>query len=97
MSKETRSWHFVPPRWRCRGRDAAPEAGISNPKERHYPTTGITLGLTAVKEERPGRIPLLKLYDSFDPVVVRSARGPNPIAANYFAVSHLVSAVETPG
>jgi hypothetical protein len=57
----------------------------SSPKERHYPTTGITLGLTAVREERPGRVPLLKLYDSFDPVVVRSARGPNPIAANYTA------------
>jgi len=25
---------------------------------------------------------LLKLYDSFDPVVVRSAVGPDPIAAN---------------
>jgi pimeloyl-ACP methyl ester carboxylesterase len=28
---------------------------------------------------------LLKLYDSFDPVVVRSAAGPDPIAANYTA------------
>jgi pimeloyl-ACP methyl ester carboxylesterase len=54
-------------------------------KERHYPTTGITLGVTAVKVERPGHVPLLKLYDSFDPVVVRSAGGPNAIAANYTA------------
>jgi hypothetical protein len=28
---------------------------------------------------------VLKLYDSFDPVVVRSATGPDPIAANYTA------------
>ncbi|MBV9276163.1 MAG: alpha/beta hydrolase [Verrucomicrobia bacterium] len=55
------------------------------PEERHYPTTGITLGITAVKEARPGQVPLLKLYDSFDPVVVRSAAGPEPIAANYTA------------
>ncbi len=33
------------------------------------PTSGITLAITAVKESRPGQIPLLKLYDSFDPVV----------------------------
>jgi pimeloyl-ACP methyl ester carboxylesterase len=59
-----------------------PESSL---KERHYPTTGITLGVTAVKEESPGHLPLLKLYDSFDPVVVRSARGPNAIAANYTA------------
>src|SRR6202008_584110 len=55
------------------------------PEERHYPTSGITLGITAVKEARPGQVPLLKLYDSFDPVVVRSAAGPDPIAANYSA------------
>ena len=55
------------------------------PEERHYPTSGITLGITAVKESRPGQVPLLKLYDSFDPVVVRSAAGPDPIAANYTA------------
>jgi pimeloyl-ACP methyl ester carboxylesterase len=55
------------------------------PEERHYPTSGITLGITAVKEARPGQLPLLKLYDSFDPVVVRSAAGPDPIAANYTA------------
>src|SRR5215471_17404012 len=55
------------------------------PKERHYPTSGITLGITAVQETRPGQVPLLKLYDSFDPVVVRSATGPDPIAANYSA------------
>jgi pimeloyl-ACP methyl ester carboxylesterase len=30
-------------------------------------------------------VPLLKLYDSFDPIVVRSSTGPNPIAANYTA------------
>jgi pimeloyl-ACP methyl ester carboxylesterase len=55
------------------------------PKEQHYPTSGITLGITAVKEARPGQVPLLKLYDAFDPVVVRSADGPDPIAANYTA------------
>ncbi|MBV8276898.1 MAG: alpha/beta hydrolase [Verrucomicrobia bacterium] len=55
------------------------------PKERHYPTSGITLGITAVKEARPGQVPLLKLYDSFDPVVVESAAGRDPIAANYTA------------
>ena len=57
------------------------------PEERHYPTSGITLGISAVKEARPGQVPLLKLYDSFDPVVVRSADGPDPIAANYTATS----------
>ena len=55
------------------------------PEELHYPTSGITLGITAVKEARPGQVPLLKIYDSFDPVVVRSADGPDPIAANYTA------------
>src|SRR6201987_510404 len=55
------------------------------PKERHYPTSGITLGITAVKEARPGQVPLLKLYDSFDPAVVESAAGPDPIAADYTA------------
>jgi len=57
----------------------------STPKEQHYPSSGIVLGITAVKEARPGQVPLLKLYDSFDPVVVRSAVGPDPIAANYTA------------
>jgi pimeloyl-ACP methyl ester carboxylesterase len=57
----------------------------STPKEKHYPNSGIVLGLTAVKEIRPGRPPLLKLYDPFDPVVVRSAAGPDPIAADYTA------------
>ena len=57
-----------------------PESSL---KERHYPTTGITLGVTAVKEENPGEIPLLKLYDSFDPVVVESASEAKAIAANY--------------
>jgi pimeloyl-ACP methyl ester carboxylesterase len=54
-------------------------------EERHYPTSGITLGITAVKEARPGQVPLLKLYDSFDPVVMQSAAGSDPIAANYTA------------
>jgi pimeloyl-ACP methyl ester carboxylesterase len=57
----------------------------STPQERHYPTSGIVLGITAVEETRRGQIPLLKLYDSFDPIVVRSANGPDPIAANYTA------------
>ena len=54
-------------------------------KEKHYPTSGITLGLTAVKEGRPGQMPILKLYDAFDPAVVKSSYGPHPIAANYTA------------
>lgn len=53
--------------------------------QQHYPQIGIALALTAVKLERPGRAPLLKLYDVFDPVVVRSAKGSEPIAANYTA------------
>jgi len=53
------------------------------PKEQHYPSSGIVLGITAVKETRAGQVPLLKLYDSFDPAVVRSSVGPDPIAANY--------------
>jgi pimeloyl-ACP methyl ester carboxylesterase len=57
----------------------------STPKEQHYPSSGIVLGITAVEEARPGQVPLLKLYDSFDPVVVRSSAGPDPIAANYTA------------
>jgi pimeloyl-ACP methyl ester carboxylesterase len=55
------------------------------PKDHHYPTSGITLGITAVKETRPGQVPLLKLYDPFDPLVVQSAAGPDPIAADYTA------------
>jgi pimeloyl-ACP methyl ester carboxylesterase len=55
------------------------------PEEKHYPHSGIVLGLTAVKEDRPGRPPLLKLYDPFDPIVVESAAGPDPIAADYTA------------
>ncbi|HEX6566757.1 MAG TPA: alpha/beta hydrolase [Chthoniobacterales bacterium] len=55
------------------------------PKDHHYPTSGITLGITAVKETRPGQVPLLKLYDPFDPFVVESAAGPDPIAADYTA------------
>ena len=51
----------------------------STPQEKHYPSTGITLGLTAVEEERPGQVPLLKLYDAFDPTVVRSSSGPDSI------------------
>jgi pimeloyl-ACP methyl ester carboxylesterase len=57
----------------------------STAEEKHYPSTGITLGLTAVKEESPAHVPLLKLYDAFDPTVVRSSSGPEPIAANYTA------------
>ncbi|MBV8102573.1 MAG: alpha/beta hydrolase [Verrucomicrobia bacterium] len=62
--------------------DSNPEI---TPQEKHYPHSGIVLGLTAVKEDRPGRPPLLKLYDPFDPAVVRSAAGPEPIAADYTA------------
>ena len=62
--------------------DSNPE---NTPQEKHYPHSGIVLGLTAVKEDRPGRSPLLKLYDPFDPAVVRSAAGPDPIAADYTA------------
>ena len=54
-------------------------------REKHYPATGIVLGVTAVKEVRPGQIPVLKLYDAFDPIAIRSAYGPHPIAANYTA------------
>jgi pimeloyl-ACP methyl ester carboxylesterase len=57
----------------------------STPQEKHYPSSGIVLGITAVKETRPGHPPLLKLYDSFDPMVVHSAAGPDPIAADYTA------------
>jgi hypothetical protein len=46
---------------------------------------GIPLGIIAVKEERQGQVPVLKLYDSFGPVVVRSATGTDLIAANYRA------------
>jgi hypothetical protein len=59
-----------------------PESSL---KEKHYPTTGITLGVTAVREKSPGQVPLLELYDSFDPVVVQAAGGPKAIAANYTA------------
>jgi len=57
----------------------------TTPEEKHYPANGIALGITVVKEERRGRPPLLKLYDSLDPVVARSSIGPDPIAANYTA------------
>ncbi len=57
----------------------------TTPEEMHYPTGGIALAITAVKEERRGKVPLLKLYDSLDPIVVRSSTGPHPIAANYTA------------
>lgn len=53
------------------------------PKERHYPSSGIVLGITAVEEARPGQVPLLTLYDSFDPAVVRSSATRDPIASNY--------------
>jgi hypothetical protein len=57
----------------------------STPEEKHYPASGIALGITAVEEERRGQVPLLKLYDSYDPTVVRASTGPDPIAANYTA------------
>src|SRR5260370_12112123 len=41
--------------------------------------------IAAVKEARPRQVPLHKLDDSFDPAVVRSAAGADPIAANYTA------------
>jgi pimeloyl-ACP methyl ester carboxylesterase len=53
--------------------------------QKHYPQIGIALGITAVKEVRPLRVPLLKIYDAFDPGVVQSARGHDPIAANFTA------------
>jgi pimeloyl-ACP methyl ester carboxylesterase len=59
-----------------------PEATL---RQKHYPTSGIVLGITAVKEDRPGKAPVLKLYDAFDPVVVQSAHSQHPIAANYTA------------
>ena len=58
---------------------------VVNPREKHYPRSGIVLGVTAVKEDRPGQVPLLKLYDTLDPSVVPGDRGQNPIAANYTA------------
>jgi pimeloyl-ACP methyl ester carboxylesterase len=57
----------------------------STPQEKHYPSTGIVLGLTAIRENRPGQVPVLKLYDAFDSDVVRSIYGTHPIAANYTA------------
>jgi hypothetical protein len=57
----------------------------TTPQEMYYPSSGIALGITAVKEERCGKVPLLKLYDSFDPIVARSSIGPHPIAADYTA------------
>jgi hypothetical protein len=38
----------------------------ATPEEKHYPASGIALGITAVKEERRGKVPLLKVYDSLD-------------------------------
>jgi pimeloyl-ACP methyl ester carboxylesterase len=52
-------------------------------KEKHYPSSGLVFGLTAVKEERPGQVPLLRLYDALDPSVVKTIYTPHPIAANY--------------
>ena len=57
----------------------------NTPEDKHYPTSGLVLGITAVEEKRRGHVPVLKLYDSFDPTVVRSSNGPDPIAANYTA------------
>jgi hypothetical protein len=56
------------------------------PREKHFPLPGIAFGLTAIKKERPGRVPLLKLYDQFDPLVARSGDGLHPIAASYTAI-----------
>jgi pimeloyl-ACP methyl ester carboxylesterase len=53
------------------------------PKERHYPFSGLALSVTAVKEDRPGQLPLLKLYDALDPSVVKTIYSPHPIAADY--------------
>jgi hypothetical protein len=39
----------------------------STPEEKQYPNSGIVLGITAVEKTRRGQLPLLKLYDSFDP------------------------------
>ena len=55
------------------------------PEQKHYPQTGIALGITAVKEVRAGKVPLLKLYNAFAPTVVESAGGLNQIAANFTA------------
>jgi hypothetical protein len=57
----------------------------TTPEEMYYPSSGIALAITAVKEERQGKVPLLKLYDSLDPLVARSSTGPHSIAANYTA------------
>jgi hypothetical protein len=38
-----------------------------------------------VIEDRPAQFPLLKIYDSLDPGVVRSIYGKHPVAANYTA------------
>lgn len=57
----------------------------TTPQEKRYPASGIALGITAFKKERRGQVPRLKLYDSFDPIVVRSSTGPDPIAADYTA------------
>jgi pimeloyl-ACP methyl ester carboxylesterase len=57
----------------------------TTPEEKHYPASGIALGITVVKEVRRGQVPLLKMYDSYDPIVVRASTGPDPIAANYTA------------
>jgi hypothetical protein len=65
-------------------------------QEKHYSSTGISLGLTAVKEERLGEVPLLKLYDAFDRTVVRSSSGPEPIAANYTATLAVLDSYARP-
>src|SRR5690242_5975226 len=57
----------------------------ATPQQNHYPTPGPVLALTAVKVNRPGRVPVLTVYDPLDPGVVRSAAGPDPIVANYTA------------
>jgi pimeloyl-ACP methyl ester carboxylesterase len=54
-------------------------------EQKHYPQIGVALGITAVKEVRPGQIPILKLYNAFAPMVVQSAGALNQIAANFTA------------
>jgi hypothetical protein len=45
---------------------------VVNSREKHSPRSGIVLGATAVKEDRSGQVPLLKLYDTLDPSIQQS-------------------------
>ena len=49
------------------------------------PTGGIALAITAVKEERRKKVPLLKLVRFARSCRGGSSTGPHPIAANYTA------------